>query len=104
MYRSGKEGDFIGFTAGGILAIGPLAFAKLATSQRGVKFLTAGFKIKPGASGLVPNAVRMVRLLEEINRKELRQRNKKALTRRKQRFTESVPTLRQLRGFGGRGF
>ncbi len=104
MYKSGKEGDFIGFTAGGVLAIGPLAFAKLATNPRGVKFLTAGFKTKPGASSLVPNAVRMIKLLEGINKKELTQRNKKILTQKRQRFTESVPTLRQLRGFGGRGF
>ena len=81
MYKSGKEGDFIGFTAGSVLAIGPLAFAKLATSPRGVKFLTAGFKMKPGASGLVPNAVRMIRLLREINKREqsatLKQEQKK---------------------------
>ena len=86
MYNSGKEGDIIGFTAGATLAIGPLAFAKLATNPKGVKFLTAGFKLKPGASGLVPNAVRMVRLLREINKKENRQREafelrKAALTR-----------------------
>ncbi|KKK46899.1 hypothetical protein LCGC14_3160630, partial [marine sediment metagenome] len=35
MYNSGKEGDFIGFTGGLILAIGPLAFAKLATTPGG---------------------------------------------------------------------
>ncbi len=74
MYKSGKEGDFVGFTAGATLAIGPLAFAILATNPKGVKFLTAGFKLKPGASGLVPNAVRMIRLLREINKKENRQR------------------------------
>ena len=70
MWNSGKEGDFIGFTAGAALAIGPLAFAKLATNPKGIKFLTAGFKLKPGASGLVPNAVRMTRLLRSINKKE----------------------------------
>lgn len=74
MYKSGKEGDFIGFTAGSVLAIGPLAFAKLATNPKGVKLLTAGFKLKPGASGLIPNAARMVRLLKEINTKEAKQR------------------------------
>jgi hypothetical protein len=69
MYESGKSGDFVGFTAGSALAIGPLAFAKLATSPKGIKLLTSGLKMKPGASGLVPNAVRMVRLLREIDKK-----------------------------------
>ena len=94
MYNSGKEGDFIGFTAGAILALGPLAFAKLATNPKGVKLLTTGFRLKPGATGLVPNAVRMVRLLREMNKKENRQREafelrKAALTRqamRRRRF------------------
>lgn len=92
MYNSGKEGDFIGFTFGGLLAIGPLAFAKLATTPQGVKFLTAGFKLKPGASSLVPNAVRMIRLLRNINKAESR------APRRKER--ENMLT----RGFGARGF
>ncbi|KKL45192.1 hypothetical protein LCGC14_2358160, partial [marine sediment metagenome] len=74
MFNSGKEGDFIGFTAGATLAIGPLAFAKLATNPKGIKFLTAGFKLKPGASGLVPNAVRMTRLLRSIEKKEDKRR------------------------------
>lgn len=86
MYKSGKEGDIVGFTIGSTLAIGPLAFAKLATNPKGVKLLTKGFELKPGASGLVPNAVRIVRLLREINKKENRQREafelrKAALTR-----------------------
>lgn len=104
MYNSGKEGDFVGFTLGSALAIGPLAFAKLATTPKGVKFLTAGFKMKPGASGLVPNAVRMVRLLREINAKE--QRQSIAGERKKQQKIQAArtPTKQQLRGFGGRGF
>ncbi len=70
MYRSYKEGDFIGFTAGAALAIGPVAFAKLATTPGGVKLLTAGFRMKPGASGLVPLVIRMIRLREDVNRQE----------------------------------
>ncbi|KKM15648.1 hypothetical protein LCGC14_1693930, partial [marine sediment metagenome] len=83
MIRSGKEGDFIGFTAGSVLAIGPLAFAKLATSPKGVKLLTSGFKLKPGASGLVPNAIRMVRVLRDIDKKE---EKKRALFLRAKKF------------------
>jgi hypothetical protein len=62
MYDSGKQGDTLGFTAGATLAIGPI--------------LTAGFKLKPGASGLVPNAVRAVRVLREIDKKEASQRRR----------------------------
>ena len=109
MYNSGKEGDMIGFTAGATLAIGPLAFAKLATTPNGVKFLTAGFKMKPGASGLVPNAVRMIRLLKSMNEKENKQRLARLkLEQRRIRQAKasppSTPTLGELRGFGGRGF
>lgn len=90
MWQGAKAADFIGITHGGLLAIGPLAFAKLATTPRGVKLLTVGFKIKPGAKRLVPNAVRIVRLLREINKKENRQREafelrKSALTRQAMR-------------------
>lgn len=104
MYESGKEGDFVGFTAGSALAIGPLAFAKLATSPKGIKFLTSGFKMKPGASGLVPNAVRMVRLLREIDSQGERARLKTEKQARSKRFQRGQPTAEQLRGFGGRGF
>ena len=88
MYNSGKEGDIIGFTGGAILAIGPLAFAKLATTPKGIKFLTAGFKMKPGASGLVPNAVRMIRLLREMNKKE--NQHRKSLELRKSALTRQA--------------
>ena len=90
MYQGSKEGDFVGFTIGATMALGPLAFAKLATNPKGVKFLTAGFKMKPGATGLVPNTVRIIRLLRDINKKENRQREafelrKAALTRQAMR-------------------
>ena len=108
MYNSGKEGDAIGFTAGAALAIGPLAFAKLATNPKGVKFLTAGFKMKPGASGIVPNAVRMIRLLREMNQKENKQKLAALkLEQRRLRQLRATPpraSARELGGFGGRGF
>lgn len=104
MYKSGKEGDFIGFTAGATLAMGPLAFAKLATNPRGIKLLTAGFKMKPGASGLVPNTIRMVKLLRDINRKEQKETLQLETQKIRKRQAARMPTLPQLRGFGGRGF
>ena len=107
MYKGAKDGDFVGFTAGGVLAIGPLAFAKLATTPRGVKFLTAGFKLKPGATGLVPNAVRMIRLLRDINRNEIKtilegrkRKARKARAARRPRIQRTgrfgLPTLESL--------
>ena len=104
MYQGGKEGDFVGFTIGATLALGPLAFAKLATHPKGVKFLTAGFKIKPGASGLVPNTVRIIRLLRDINRKENKEQASILKQKMRQKRIARGPTLQQLRGFGGRGY
>lgn len=101
MYQGVKEDDYIGFTIGATLAIGPLAFAKLATNRKGIGYLTAGFKMKPGSSGLVPNAVRMIRLLRDINKKENDQRIKNEL---RKRLRSRPPSMQQLRGFGGRGF
>ena len=98
MYKGSKDGDFIGFTAGGVLAVGPLAFAKLATNPKGVKFLTAGLKLKPGAKGTVPNAIRMVRLLREINRKENEPTRKKL--KKQQRKSQLQRQLQLSRGIG----
>ena len=104
MYKSGKEGDFVGFTGGALLAIGPLAFAKLATNPKGVKLLTSGFKMKPGASGLAPIAARMVNLLRDINKTEAKKRQQAIKQGRLQQFARTQPKLPQLRGFRGRGF
>lgn len=101
MYESGKEGDFVGFTLGATLALGPLAFAKLATHPKGIKFLTTGFKMKPGASGLVPNTVRIIRLLRSMNEKENRQRLALLKQERIKRHFKGAATRRELRKFGG---
>ncbi len=104
MWQGAKAADFIGITQGGILSIGPLAFAKLATNPKGIKFLTTGFKLKPGAKAIVPNVVRMVRLLREISAKENRQRLSEERRKLQRIRAAREPTLKQLRGFGGRGF
>lgn len=92
MYQGAKEGDFVGFTAGSTLAIGPLAFAKLATSPKGIKALTAGFRMKAGAKGLVPNAVRMVRLLKDIDKTE---QKRKAAQRKELERQRRLPALKK---------
>ena len=101
MYQGSKEGDFVGFTIGATMALGPLAFAKLATNPKGVKFLTMGFKMKPGASGLVPNTVRIIRLLRDINKREDRERV--AILKQKQlkRHIKGAPARREARKFAG---
>ena len=104
MYKSGKEGDFIGFTAGATLAFGPLAFARLATNPKGIKLLTQGFKMKPGASGLVPLVARAVKLTEQIVETENRQRRTIEKRKLQKRRLKREPTVDQLSGFGGRGF
>ena len=101
MYQGSKEGDFVGFTIGATMALGPLAFAKLATNPKGVKFLTAGFKMKPGATGLVPNVVRIIRLLRDINKKEDKQRLAVLKQERLKRHIRGAPARREARKFGG---
>jgi hypothetical protein len=86
MYDSGKEGDFIGVTAGAALAVGPLVFAKLMTNPQGIKLLTKSLNIKPGSKAVTSNAIRMIRLLRDINKRESKQqlnfeRQKKARVR-----------------------
>lgn len=76
MYDSGKEGDAIGFTAGATLAIGPMAFARLATTPGGVKFLTSGFRLKPGAEALGSFAARATKRLVDLDKKNDKQRLK----------------------------
>jgi hypothetical protein len=104
MYNSGKEGDFVGFTAGAALTLGPMAFARLATNPKGIKFLTAGLKLKPGASGAVPNAVRAIKLLREMDKIEDKRRAKLIRAAKAAKTARSMPTVKQQRGFGGRGF
>ena len=102
MAKGYKEGDYIGFTAGATLALGPLAFAKLAITPRGAKLLTAGFNLRPGASGLVPLAARMIKLRDQINNMENRQL--KAIENRKlqqRSLREKQEFEQQFRGFGG---
>jgi len=101
MYKGYQQGDYIGFTVGGALAVGPLAFAKLATSRKGVEYLTAGFRAKPGSSSLVPNAVRMIKLLRDINKKENTDSIKAELGKT---MKQRTPSMQSQRGFGGRGY
>ncbi len=104
VWQGAKAGDIIGITAGGVLSIGPLAFAKLATTPKGIKALTLGFKLKPGSSGLLPNAVRIIKILQAQAASEEGQRKAAERRKREQVRIGREPTLKQLRGFGGRGF
>ncbi len=108
IWQGAKAGDFISMASGGVLTIGPLAFAKLATTPKGVKFLTAGLRLKPGASGLLPFAVRMKRLLIAQRRRELQSRfdiqKEKRMAAKLKRARPKFPTLGEQRGFNGRGF
>ena len=67
MYQGQKQGDYVGFTVGGVLAFGPYTIAKMATTPGGVKFLTSGFNIKQGSSAIVPFAARAIKLSHEID-------------------------------------
>lgn len=98
LYQGIQEGDALAIAEGGALAIGPVAYAKLATDKIGAKLLTTGLKLKPGSTALVPIVTRMIKILSQISERES--------TLGKQRKQTSIPTpsLKELRGFGGRGF
>lgn len=66
-YYKAREGDYIGATAFGALALSPIAYAKLAIHPVGAKLLTAGIKIPRGSERLGPLAIRMIRVLRGIN-------------------------------------
>lgn len=79
-------------TAAAILML-PSELALLMTSETGIKALTAGLKAKPGSAAAAAAAVRIASLLKR-SRKE---KQKTAEARQR-------PTLKQQRGFRGRGF
>jgi hypothetical protein len=67
------EGDKIKIAKGGILVLGPVVFARMATNKLGRQLLTLGMKLKPGASGTVPLAARIIKLNNDINKRERQQ-------------------------------
>ncbi len=108
MYDGGKEGNVVGFTAGAALAFGPMAFARLAVTPGGVKFLTSGLKLKPGSSGLISFAARATKMLVDLDRKENKQRlsalklqEAEAKAARRKATGQPIPAG-QLRGIGGK--
>lgn len=104
LFQGTKEGDAVKVGVGGALLLGPLAFAKLATTPNGVKLLTAGFKARPGTSAVAPTAARMVRLLQQIDKKESSERRKQIRSAKSKAFQRTTPSKGSLSGFGGRGF
>lgn len=112
IYDGGRTGGLLRITAGASLSFGPVAFARLATTPGGVKFLTAGLKLKPGSSGIVPFAARAVKILTDLDNKERKQRirllkrqevelrARKAAAARK--ATKQTIPAGQLRGIEGR--
>lgn len=107
MYEGIKNDSPVAVTVGGALAIGPGVFAKFATEPTGkyLKYLTAGFNVKPGnTSQLIANTARIIKALKSIDDKE--QQTSQQIEQRKKadRWQRSQPTLQSLRGFGGRGY
>ena len=89
-----KEGDWVGVGHGGALALGPVAFAKLATRAPGL--LRAGLTVKPGSSMVGPLIVRISKALMDMQRAE-------SMT---ERFGPDIPqpSHEEFKGFGGRGW
>lgn len=90
--RKAAKGAFLlaGFTSG---------MSRLLTSKRGSKILTDMMTLPPGSTQFANLAVRLTREMTGI-RKTIE--NEFRESRQDKRLVQ--PTLRQLRGFGGRGF
>jgi hypothetical protein len=71
MYQGAKEGNTVMFLAGGFLAIGPVAYAKLAVNPKTAKLLIAGIRLKPGSSELIPATIRIINALRKIDMDEM---------------------------------
>ena len=104
-YFAGREGDMIGVTAGGTLAISPIAFALLAVHPRWSKVLIAGFKPRMSRPAIGAFAARLTRALRDIRKSEAKMDEARArkLTMML-RPKPKAPSLKEQRGFGGRGF
>lgn len=100
MYQGATQDDFIGFTIGGLLTFSPYAIAKLATTPNGVKFLTAGFKLKPGASGLVPFAARAIKLSREIDKRDQKEKQTLRETAKRIERQRRLSRFRKETGLG----
>lgn len=107
VYQGITKGNILAVTTGGLLAVGPDAFAKLATEPtgRGLKLLTAGFNVSRGKTSQAgPVILRMVNLLNEIDKYEQRELVQAERRRKQARFMDGSPSMKQLSGFGGRGY
>lgn len=68
LYKGIERGNVVMIGAGGVLILGPVALAKLATTKIGISLLTAG--MKPGINNYVPIAARMVNYLVQSDKEE----------------------------------
>lgn len=92
-----REGDILGATAFGALALSPIVYAKLAIHPTGSKLLATGIKIPAGSERLGPLAARMIRVLRGIDA-EREKADKIA------RLKGQILTEQGLRGLRGRRF
>jgi hypothetical protein len=110
---SGRRGSSISLMsvgAGLTLAISPVAFARLAVSNRGSDLLTWAVAKAPKAAGTKAMAViagRLSRELVSMDRREQvieQQERLRAIHSSGRNPIKESPSVPQLRGFGGRGF
>lgn len=103
VYQGVTKGSVLAITTGGLLAVGPDAFAKLATesSGRGLKLLTLGLNIERGkTSQLTPIIIRTSILLRDIEKEEAKKEQVAKMQTRyqlsKKRWKEQKPAKQPL--------
>jgi hypothetical protein len=93
----------------GVILIGPTVLSRMMTKPWFSRWLSEGYKAMPGTQQYVTFATRLVRNVfqerKNINRERLRRQKQSELRERMKRASsQRIPNLKELRGFGGRGF
>lgn len=76
IWGSRQQGDFISLEKGGLVAGGlamivtPSILARLCTTPNGIKLLKMGFELKSGSAAISPLAIRIVRMVQDIDRQQ----------------------------------
>lgn len=93
----------------GMILIGPTVLARLMAKPGFAKWLSEGYQALPGTQQYVAFGTRLVRNIYQerisINKEKLRRQKQNRLRDLMKRSTgQRSPELKELRGFGGRGF
>lgn len=93
----------IGIT-GGVILLGPAVLGRLMTNPTFAKLLSEGLKAPVGTQQSIALTARLVRNVMQARREINKERLRRERERTSFELTKQAPSLRELRGFRGRGF